>query len=204
MIVFAETNFVLELVFSRNKFACCRDFMEMAERKQINLLLPAYSIVEPYEAIIRRRKSRIQVHDAITREIKEITRSVQFEDEANQLAQLTGLLIQVGETEQNELRKVISQLLKAASIVDLSAAILQLALTFQDDLGLSPQDSVVFATVLSALNQQGGPACFMTTNSKDFSAPGVAETLEPYDCKLLFDFEKGLNYVRNNLENSTS
>jgi hypothetical protein len=165
-------------------------------------LLPAYSIIEPYEVIIRRRKARAQVHDTLIRETKEITRSSPFEESAKQLAQLTGLLIQVGESEQNELRKIISQLLQVASIIDLNAAILRQSLAFQDDLGLSTQDSVVFAAVMTELEQRGGPACFITTNSKVFSAPGIAEALEPYDCKLLFDFENGLNYVRNQLAKS--
>lgn len=200
MIVFAETNFVLELVFRRDKSLCCRALIDLAANQQISLKLPAYSMVEPYEAIVRRRKSRAQVHDSITRELKEITRSLQFEEEAHELAQLTSLLIQVGETEQNEMRQVVSQLLQVAEIVDLNAAILQQALAFQDQLGLSPQDSVVFATVSSALSQCGGPACFVTTNSKDFAAPGIAEALEPFDCKLLFDFENGLNYVWSKLD----
>lgn len=199
MIVFAETNFVLELAFGRDKFARCRDFIDMAEKGEIVLSLPAYSFVEPYEVIIRRRKSRAQVHELLLREAKEITRTAQFEQSANQLAQLTGLLIQVGESEQDELRKIISQLLDVASVIDLNPAILRQALTFQDDVGLSPQDSVVFAAILAELEKRGGPACFVTTNSKDFSAPGIAEALEPYDCKLLFDFKNGLNYVRSQL-----
>lgn len=103
MIVLVETNFVLELVFSRDKSVYCRDFMHMAETKQIDLLLPAYCM----------------------------------------------------------------------------------------------------ASVLSSLSQRSEPACFITANSKDFSTPGVAEALEPFDCKLMFDFENGLNFVRNMLENKT-
>lgn len=199
MKVLVETNFVLELVFSRDKFVSCRALLEMAERKEIELLLPAYSFVEPYEAIIRRRKARVQAHDTLTREIREITRSTQFEEPAHQLAELTGLLIDVGEAEQRELRNVVSQLLGIASVIELNSAILQEAMVLQDQLSMSPQDSVVFASVLSALRLHGGPACFITKNSKDFSVPGVDESLAPHDCALLFDFENGVNFVRSKL-----
>lgn len=199
MKVLVETNFVLELVFSRDKFASCRELLEMAEKQEIELVLPAYSLVEPYEAIIRRRKTRVQAYETLTREIREITRSTHFEEPATQLAELTGLLIQVGDAEQHELRNVISQLLRAASVIELNNAILQEALILQDQLSMSPQDAVVFASVRFALGQYGGPACFITKNSKDFSVPGVAESLAPHSCDLLFDFEKGLNFVRSKL-----
>ncbi len=197
MKVLVETNFVLELVFSRDKFVSCRSLMEMAQRKELELLLPAYCLVEPYEAIIRRRKTRLQAHESLTREIREITRSTQFAEPANQLAELTGLLIQVGEDEQRELRHVLEQLLQIASIIELGDAILRESLDLQDQQTMSPQDAVVFASVLAALRQSGGPACFLTRNSKDFSLPGIEEALAPFDCTVLFDFEKGLNFVRN-------
>lgn len=203
MRVLVETNFVLELVFSRDKFVSCRALMEMAERKELELLLPAYCLVEPYEAIIRRRKSRLQAHESLTREIREITRSNQFVGPANQLAELTGLLIQVGEDEQRQLRRVISQLLQIASVIELKDEILQESLVLQDQQTLSPQDAVVFASVLAALRLGGGPACFLTKNSKDFSLPGIEEVLTPLNCSVMYDFEKGLNFVRSRPSGAT-
>lgn len=197
MIVLAETNFVLELVFSRDKFVSCRDLIGMAERKEISLLMPAYCLVEPYEAIIRRQRSRAKLYGMVSHEIKEIMRSSQFEGPALQLAQFAGLLMQVGEVEQEELRETISELLRVASIVELNAEILQHALALQRDLALSPQDSIVFASVLSSLSKLRGPACFVSRNRKDFASLGIVEALEPFDCKLLFDFEDALHYVRN-------
>lgn len=199
MFVFVETNFVLELVLSRDNFSSCRELITLAEDGQLQLLVPAYSFVEPHEAVIRRRKSRLQVHDAISREIKDITRSIPFEAEATQLNELTKLLIDVGEREQEKLQEVKAELLKTASTIDLSAEILHRAIQLQDDLSLSPQDSVVFASVLAHLDKHGGPACFITTNSKDFSAPEIEDYLQPYGCKILFNFQSGLEYVRHQL-----
>jgi hypothetical protein len=199
VIVLVETNFVLELVFSRDKFACCRSLLELAKQEVIELALPAYSMVEPYEAIIRRQKSRGQAHDRLTRELREITRSAHFAGPAAELAQFISLLIQVGETEQHELRNVLSELLNTVTLTELNAEILHLALEAQDVLGMSPQDSVVYASVLSTLRKRGGPACFITRNSKDFADPRIDDELAVHGCKLLFDFENGLNYVRGKL-----
>lgn len=195
MKVIVETNFVLELVFSRDKFVSCRELVAMAQRGDIEIFLPAYSFVEPNEAIIRRRKARVQAHDTLTRELREITRSTHFKAPASQLAELTGLLIEVGESEERELRDVIAQLLASVTVIELNNTVLQEALALQEQLSLSPQDSVVFASVLSVLRRGDGAACFITKNSKDFSLPGVAEMLLGHSCKLLFDFENGHNFI---------
>lgn len=197
MKVLVETNFVLELAFGRDKFASCRELVDMAERGEIELFIPAYSFIEPYESVIRRQKSRRELRDRVLRELNDITRSVRFEAEATGLAQLAPLLVGVGETEQEELHNVLTRLLAVAAVVELNAEIIGQSLGLQEDFTLSPQDALVFASVLHALAQHDGPACFVTTNSKDFSAPNIAQMLDAYQCKLMFDFERGLGYVRN-------
>jgi hypothetical protein len=200
VIVVAETNFVLELAFSRDKFANCQELLALAERNEIQLVLPAYCLVEPYETLIRRRKSRKRLHETISVEVQEIARSAHFEERARQLAELTGLLIDVGEVEQSQLDETVSQLLRSASIVDLSTEVLRQSMDYREHLGLTPQDSVVLASVLSALNETGNrSSCFITRNKKDFALPEITEALGKQSCKLMFDFELALQYVRHEL-----
>jgi len=204
MNVFVETNFVLELIFQRDHYAVCQQLLEMAERNDIKLWLPAYSIVEPYESIIRRRKSRRQTYDALSRELADITRSVPFEEKANELAQLTGLLLQVGEVEQDEARTVISRLLKLATLINLDTAILQSALFAQESMSLGPQDAVVFASIMSRIDAQSAPSCFITKNSKDFSDPVIVDQFEQCSCKLFFDFKRAFDYTEHRLKKNPS
>lgn len=199
MMVLVETNFVLELVFARDNFASCGELIEMANNASIDLLLPAYSMVEPNEAIIRRRKARGQAHDSFARELRELRRSTLFQQPASELMRLTELLIDVNEAEQQGLRSVLAQLLKSASVIDLNAPVLARALQLQDEIGMSPQDAVVLASVLFTVENRGGPACFITTNSKDFAATWIEDELARYDCKLLFDFKTGLDFIRSQL-----
>jgi hypothetical protein len=39
-------------------------------------------------------------------------------------------------------------------------------------------------------------SCFLNRNSKDFDDPDIIEMLESKNCKLLFNFDKGRDYVR--------
>lgn len=112
MIVVGETNFVLELALNQDKFQSCHDLVSLAERKEIEFLLPAYSLIEPYETLIRRIRSRRRTREEIDREVKEIKRSAYFNKRARRLAQLTELFLDVENVEQRRLNGTVAQLLE--------------------------------------------------------------------------------------------
>ena len=49
MIVYLESNFVLELAFLQAEHEECSAILRLAETGEIRLVLPAFSIGEPYE-----------------------------------------------------------------------------------------------------------------------------------------------------------
>ena len=62
MIVYIESNFVLELAYLRGEHECCTELLLLSEAGDIALALPAFSIGEPYEAWVRRSKKRERLH----------------------------------------------------------------------------------------------------------------------------------------------
>jgi hypothetical protein len=63
------------------------------------------------------------------------------------------------------------------------------------DHGLSPQDSVVYASVTQDLSEQKATKNCFLTRDKDFGDPDIIEALEKYGCKVLFDFRTGCDYL---------
>lgn len=53
MDVYVETNFVLELALLQEQQESCQKLLDLAEAGRINLILPAFSLTEPYETLIR-------------------------------------------------------------------------------------------------------------------------------------------------------
>jgi hypothetical protein len=51
MIAFVESNFVLELAFSREEYRECQELLDLAEKQKIDLALPAFSVGEPLEQL---------------------------------------------------------------------------------------------------------------------------------------------------------
>ncbi len=44
--VYVESNFVLELVLEQEEFEYCQKILDLSSQQKINLVLPAYSLVE--------------------------------------------------------------------------------------------------------------------------------------------------------------
>lgn len=203
MIVYVETNFVLELAFLQEEHSECRSLLNMAkEHAGIELALPAFSIGEAYEASERKRRHRRELHDALLKEIGQLARSRPYETRSMELRELTGLLLQSGEEQGRRLDGVLGDILGVARILPLDRGTFAKAVEFQKTRSLGPQDSIVYASVMVDLEGQSVPSCFITRNASDFSTPDIEnEDLEKRGCKLLTTFAAGLGYASTALRN---
>jgi hypothetical protein len=55
MRVYAESNFVLELVLEHEQHQACEELVSLAAVDSLELVLPAFALLEPYQTIVRRR-----------------------------------------------------------------------------------------------------------------------------------------------------
>jgi len=67
--VYAETNFVLELTLVQEQHAGCEEILALGEAGRVRLVIPSYSLVEPYETLRRRHKERTQLRINLEREL---------------------------------------------------------------------------------------------------------------------------------------
>lgn len=65
MRVYAESNFVLEIVLTQEQHAACKDFVTLADRHEVELVLPAFSLFEPYTTLERRRQERHKLREQL-------------------------------------------------------------------------------------------------------------------------------------------
>ena len=87
-----KSNFVLEFALSQEQHDSCERILELAEAGRINLIVPAYSLVEPYETLVRRAKKRAEVSLALDAEVKQLSRSRPYYDEIDAMQQVSGLI----------------------------------------------------------------------------------------------------------------
>ena len=82
MRVYVETNFLLELVLEQEECAACEALITLAEEKKVELVVPAFSFVEPYGTLQRRASSREQLSQQLVKELRELGRTVTFSQDA--------------------------------------------------------------------------------------------------------------------------
>src|SRR5258708_5193374 len=131
MIVYVESNFVLELAFLQEEHESASKILEYAESGRIHLLMPAFCGGEPYERMIRRAKDRKALQDRLSQEIRELSRSQPYIDVGNLSQDLTIILAKSADEEKDRLDAALSRIIKAAEIIPLDGRVLDSSLGLQ-------------------------------------------------------------------------
>ena len=196
MNIYVESNFVLELALLQEQHASCEDILRLCQAGNAQLIIPAYSLAEPYETLIRRHRQRKQMKADLDTELQQLARTATYAHRLDGFQNLTALLIDSADEEAKRLEDTRSLLYRIAEIIPLDRAILEAATRYQMAHDLSPQDALVYAAVLSHLTQSGAPqSCFLNKNSKDFDDPDLVEELNGYNCRLLPRFDIGYQFI---------
>ena len=199
MIVYIESNFVLELAYLRGEHESCSELLLLSEAGDIALALPAFSIGEPYEAWVRRSKNRERLHRELDAELRELSRSGPYEQLPKEFRELASLLIKSVEEEKSQLDGALERILETVEVLPIGPNVRK-AITFQETLDLKPQDSIIFASIHHHLTTTLEKArCFITKDSKDFANPDIQNELRTYNCRFFTNFTAGLGYIRSQL-----
>ena len=81
MDVYVETNFVLELALLQEQHESCEKILQFQQTGKIRLIVPAYSLIEPFETIFRYAKNRSRVANDLAAEIKQLSRTKPYQEE---------------------------------------------------------------------------------------------------------------------------
>ena len=203
--VYIESNFVLELAFLQEQSQNCQQILAQCEAGKACLVLPAFSIAEPYEVFVRNGKDRESLRQKLKLELQQLSRNTTFpNNRVDALKEVIDILAQTTNEEEQRLHQNLDRMLKVCETIPVVPEILSLAATYRDEpLDLSIQDSIVYASVVHHLNtHNASKKCFLNRNSKDFNQPDIQATLKSHNCKLLFNFEKGDKYIRSQIDGS--
>jgi predicted nucleic acid-binding protein len=196
MIVIVESNFVIELAYRQAEFADTEQLVVLAERRAIELVVPACALFEPYETLVRRRKQRAETVKKLREEISQLGRSQHFEKLPETSEAISQTLSGAAEVEHRALDEALERLANCATVIPLSGAIFKDSLAARIQFSLQPQDSMVFASVDHFLKERGGAeSVFANKNSADFSGPEIETYLERHGCKVIASFSNTRQYV---------
>jgi predicted nucleic acid-binding protein len=196
MIVYVESNFLLELAYQQEEHESCEQLLGLAEANRIRLLLPAFCVVEARMSLVRQTRERARFHDTLSQQIRELSRSKPYSDVPVQTRGLISALIDSGEEERRRLDAALERIMASGHILATTEDVLRHAHDAESRFGLTPQDSIVYASVTRDFdNHPGASKCFLNRNSKDFADPDIYAELAAGKCKLLTSFSAGLGYI---------
>jgi len=72
MIVYVETNFILELAFEQDQHQEANEILKLAESGKIDLVFPGFSISESLSKVTRRSRERDEFHKSLVRELQKL------------------------------------------------------------------------------------------------------------------------------------
>lgn len=196
MNVYVETNFVLELVFEQEQCESCEQILVLAESGSLRLIVPAYCLAEPHEKLTRQARNRRTLQQNLNDELRQLGRSGSFVNQIQDIKNIDNLLIQSNAVEQQRFMSYQKRLLATAEIISLTGTVLEAAASYSGLYDLTPQDALVYSSVLTHLRQnEANQSCFLNRNSRDFDNPTVVEELESHRCKLINRFDHGLSFA---------
>lgn len=195
MRVYAESNFVLEMVLEQEQHQACEELVSLASAGSIELVLPAFALLEPYQTIARREDDGKRFRDNLVAHAKQLERTAWIATDVPQLHTAAGLLLHAEQETWKRFVGVRSKLLAVARMVALDSRALQDASALATQFDLELPDAVMLASVLGDANGQPSQSIFINRNTKDFDDKDIKARLKGVGCDLVWKFEDGLARV---------
>jgi predicted nucleic acid-binding protein len=201
MKIYVETNFVLELVFQQEQYPSCEEVVHLGETGKAQIVIPAYCLAEPHEKLRRQSSNRKELQQMLDAELRQLARTAPYTSRINSIQDISSLLIKSNEEERQRFLLYRERLLRTAEIVPLTTEILTAALNYEAKYDLSPQDALVYASVIHHLHQYSpAESCFLNRNSRDFDNPDIVDELSKINCKMIPRFDDGLRLIQSRIE----
>lgn len=206
MIIYVESNFIVEIALEQEQLASAQAILELAESKQITLIFPNFVFSEPFERIMRESRERNAVYNSLVNSLTSLQRSEPHKNIMRDMEPVIRILREAYSRQMNLLHSTFERLLRVGECINISAAHFKNVLAYQQNLGLSPQDSIIYATIIEDLQvrSRDEEKCFLSRDRKAFWSPDIRSELAAYKCRYIGSFQQGLEYVQHVLQNTGS
>jgi hypothetical protein len=139
MNVYVESNFVLEHALEQEECDSCSEIIQLASQGRITLLIPAFSLAEPHQAIAGKAKARSRLSAELSAQLGELGRSKPHRSMPSTFGVLAAALAERVQFEREGMRRTITELIRTAEIIPLDSATLHSAIRIEDEYADGPR-----------------------------------------------------------------
>jgi hypothetical protein len=195
MIVFVETNFLLELVLMHGEASAVSKLIEFASKKKIELVIPSFSMIEPHYKLEGDRRVRTRLLASIDEQVGQIARSKGFESLRDQSISLLKALAHKADADKMNFDTVTQRVIGLATVIPLTVDVLKRAIVWQA-MDLEPFDALVFASIEIHLQANPTDECiFASKDKKAFLQQAVSNALKSLGCTVIPTFTNAVGFV---------
>jgi predicted kinase len=130
MIVYVESNFVLEIALEQEQSSSAEAILKLAESDTIELAFPSFALSEPFSTIMHRNKERADLHQSLMVTLRQLQRSEPNKQTILDLQPLLIILKNAVNREFDLLHSTVARLLKNGKTVELDDPSLRQALVY--------------------------------------------------------------------------
>ena len=102
----------------------CEKILELCEAQKANFIIPAYSLAEPHEKLIRQAKERRGLQQSLDKELRELSRSKSYKNRLDSIEDIRSLIVQSSQEIGKNFAKYREYILKIAEIIPLNSVVL--------------------------------------------------------------------------------
>ena len=199
MNIYVELTFVLNLSFTREKVFDCEEILALCEESDANLILPAYSLIEAYETLLRRKESFGRIKEDIEKKPKPTESTKYSESELRDLIEMSTYLTNSVDNDLKNFKQVQSRLLNTAELIPLDAKVIEHASQYREEGNRMPaQEAIVFSSVLLHLESAHDElSLFFNRNPRGFGDIDAVAQLRNFNCELVTQFDNGRQMILN-------
>ncbi len=199
MIVYVETNFLLELAYLQERCDSCQLILDFAKARTITLALPAFSAAEARATWHRRSSERREFQASLRRHIREISRSEPFRGLSEQSRDVVNALVAGDEEARERLEAAIQAVEEHGITIPLTGEVIRMARGYELTYSLSSQDALVLASVRTHAEKNAEQKCFISQDFKAFEDRAVSDEISGVGCKFVSNFTDAAGYIKNAL-----
>jgi hypothetical protein len=190
VIVYVESNFILELALGQEEQPEAEAILSRAEAGAIQLRIPAFSICEPFSTTSQRARNRDRAWSEMNRHILDLSRSAVHSEVVEDLRPVQAAFRKVNQLEGLTLHFTLERVLAITTPIALTREVLADAYRCQRTYNLPAADSMIYASVLADLREQDYVAvkAFVSRNKRDFDHRDLVRELGAFRCSYYQDF----------------
>lgn len=195
MIVYIESNFILELVFDQEQRAYAERILSYVEQGRASLRLPAFALLEPFYRVTSQVRRRSELRRLLEQERKHLDRAINETGRAAAalVTQVITALDEANLAEYGRLYETLDRTMAYAQILTISHPVYSRARRYQDEYDLDYPDAIIAASVLDDLEHHQDEAIFLC---RDRVLTGsMRAEFERRHCVLFTSFERAAHFV---------